>query len=138
MREDLTNHDAKQISQWLKTDVPRVVSSIEVFDKTEHVQRVVGGLQQGWQGLLLHLDAAAKAEIAQAWSGVVALVEKHHSRNSAPGLDETRKSRQYGEFVAQLDTENAELVDLLERHILTSHYVDQGSVLEAVADDENI
>jgi hypothetical protein len=42
----MSKENIDEIGQWLKVDVPLVVSNLEAFDKTKHAQRVVEYLRK--------------------------------------------------------------------------------------------
>jgi len=52
IKDQVTRENVKPISQWLTADVPRIVSRLDIFDRTEHVQKIMEHLQRGDKGFL--------------------------------------------------------------------------------------
>ncbi|KAI1414646.1 hypothetical protein F5Y13DRAFT_197189 [Hypoxylon sp. FL1857] len=141
IEEELNSDSAEQIRQWLRTNIPYIVSGLEVIDKTRHVQIAVQDIEQGEKPFVKRIDTVSKTQIVNAWKGVVTLVEKHlvASPDQQQLIDDGTNSVRVGELVKQLDAQNASVVDLIEQTILTSADADSDShVLDDAIEDDTI
>ncbi|KAL1877428.1 hypothetical protein Daus18300_002414 [Diaporthe australafricana] len=142
VKEVMTVESAGSINEWLREGIPHFVSSLDVFQKTEHIHRAVQDLHQGQKKFAKQIGVASKDEIARAWATVLALVEKYHqsSLNSpTAGLeDEGAKKRQAIKFLCQLDSRGSGIVDVLEKSILETSAPEGEDILKETAEDETI
>jgi hypothetical protein len=138
IREELDDDSMEQVSRWLKTDVPWIVSRVEVLERTENVGQAIGRIHQGNGALGKRLRGSeVEEEIDRSWSRIVTSVEQYHDSIGAAGTSTAieSKRRRVGDLVRQLDTENDHIVDLIEQHILTTPIDGENTLETAVHDD---
>lgn len=119
IREDVNAENIGQITQWLKTDMPSIVSRLEVvLDATENLQQAVDSIDQREGVLGTLLRPVAKAAILRAWNSVVTLVEGYcRNMNVA---DAKERGQETANFVDKLEMENGHVIDLVEQEVLTA------------------
>ncbi|KAI0471819.1 hypothetical protein GGR56DRAFT_93512 [Xylariaceae sp. FL0804] len=139
MEEVLNESSAEELAEWLKSDVPRVGSHVEVIETTQHIQNMVHGIASGEKAFSDHVGADVKGEIEQAWQKVVSLISSYLAGQrpsvQASGND---KHRRAFAFLAELDVENHHLLDTLERSILHSADSMSRHELESTVEDESL
>lgn len=139
MREEMDENNAEKLAQWLKTDVPHIVSHIEVMETTQHIHNVVCGITSGEMALSDHVEAEAREEIKHAWQNIIDLAARYPEIQVAlrrdPGRGLPSPTHQ---FLVELNAENERMVDTLERNLLnTTGEMDQG-VLDSTAADDSV
>ncbi|KAJ4387290.1 hypothetical protein N0V93_007879 [Gnomoniopsis smithogilvyi] len=142
IKENMTLDSAGKINEWLREDIPDFVSSLDVFDKTEHIQRAVKDLDRGQKEFTKHIDMASRDEINQAWATVLTLVRNYEQSNLSMvegGLmNDAAKKRRALEFLSQLDTQGEGVITALENGILAAFKTEHNDVLTETTEDANI
>lgn len=135
VEEELTSHHADQINHWLRTNIPYIVSGLEVIDKAKHIQSAIMDIEKGQKSFVKCANIVSKTQIVDAWKGVVAMVENYLAAN--PGqqpVGEEAKSVRVGELLKQLDAKNSSVVDLIEQTIVTT----AGEALDEAIEDDTV
>lgn len=138
IKQDLSSDTLVQVSEWLRSDVPYIISGLQVVERTEHIQHAVQDIQEGKKAFVKQLQTATKDDITEAWAKVVSLVSTYSHSNELSGnaADEAQKTNNAKDFLRHLDAENKLVMDALERCILTAPELEDSNMLEQAADDD--
>lgn len=138
IKQDLSSNTLVQISEWLSSDVPYIISGLEVVERTEHIQQVVQDIQEGNKVFFKQLQTATKDEIIEAWEKVVSLVSMYSQSDDlgSDAAEKAQKTKRAQDFLRHLDAENKLAMDALERCILTAPELEEPYILEQAAGDD--
>ncbi|KAL1875182.1 hypothetical protein Daus18300_003250 [Diaporthe australafricana] len=137
LREHLSSEALVQVSEWLGSGIPHVVSGLLVLEKTEHIQHAVQDVAKGHKRFVKDIETSSKGEIMEAWTTVVALVSTYAKMDSGSGaVSEAGKPEQVIRFLRDLYEKNDLVMDALERGILTCPNLDDSDIMKDAADDD--
>lgn len=138
IKDGLTRDSAGKVSEWLGTDIPHVVSGLKVLEDTEHIECVVQEVDKRQNGYAEKLDLSARTEVLEAWEKIVTLVRTFRRSEEAEELSGGNKKARIRDFLKQLDTDSSQVLDTLERHILTCDDLEDSSMLQEAANNNHI
>lgn len=137
IRERLSSETVVQVSEWLGSGVPHVVSGLQVLEKTEHIQHAVQDVAKGHKRFVKEIETTTKDEIMEAWTRVVALLSTYaETASGSAAVSEAVKSDRVIKFLRDLNEKNSSVTDALERGILTCPNLDDSDIMREAADDD--
>ncbi|KAK0670323.1 hypothetical protein QBC41DRAFT_96514 [Cercophora samala] len=140
VKDELTDKNTKKISQWIKTsEVPNIVSGLELtFARTEQICKAVEDIRQGDKLFTRHVKTVDKDEILAAWNQVVSLVQEYHSLRQLQLGSNKQQQHQVGHFLEDLAHGTGDVLELLERYILTGPALEEDEALEVMINDDTL
>ncbi|KEY73515.1 hypothetical protein S7711_03680 [Stachybotrys chartarum IBT 7711] len=136
LRNELGVEDSSQFCEWLRSNLPQVVSGIQVFDITQIVHGAIEHIEQGDKPFKKYLSFQARQEVLAEWQKLVGLVKSQCVLDTTQTTEsEQDKVQLMGRFLRKLDAQNCEVIDALAKGILMNPDMDNDEVLDEVSKD---